>query len=170
MRSTGSSAGAARSTPRGSTTFTTTAHDLRKHAVPALRRRDRYQQSEPRCWRRSSPTRSTTSRRRATSRSRSRSPSTPRRSTRSARSGSWTRSGETGLKTRFYQASTSELYRQGPGGPADGEDARSTRVARTGSPSCTRTGSSSTTARPTACSPATGSCSTTSRRAEARPS
>ena len=74
---------------------------------------------------------------------------------------------EVGLKTRYYQAGSSEMYgwfrksrrRRRP---------RSTRAAPTGRPKCTRTGSRSTTARATGCSPATASCLTMSPRGEAR--
>ena len=73
-------------------------------------------------------------------------------------------------KTRFYQATTSRAVRPGAGNAAEGDHARSTRAAPTRWPSSTPTGSPSTTARPTACTPATASCSTTRARCAARPS
>ena len=57
--------------------------------------------------------------------------------------------------------------RQGPGGPADRERRRSTRAAPTGWPRSTGTGSRSTTARATACTPPPGSSSTTGARGAA---
>ncbi len=60
--------------------------------------------------------------------------------------------------------------RQGAGDAADARRRRSTRARPMAWPSSTPTGSRSTTARPTACMPATASCSTTSRRCAARPS
>ena len=53
--------------------------------------------------------------------------------------------------------------RPGAGDAADGDDAVLSALALRASPSSTPTGSRSTTARPTACTPATASCSTTSR-------
>jgi hypothetical protein len=64
-------------------------------------------------------------------------------------------------KTRFYQASTSELYGKVQEMPQT-RRRPSIRAAPTASPSSMPTGSRSTTARPTACTPPTASCSTTS--------
>jgi GDPmannose 4,6-dehydratase len=72
-------------------------------------------------------------------------------------------------KTRFYQASTSELYgkvQEMPQRETTPFYPRSPYAA----PSSTPTGSRSTTARPTASTPATASCSTTRARSAARPS
>ena len=72
-------------------------------------------------------------------------------------------------KTRFYQASTSELY-----GLVQEVPQRETTPFYPRSPmprpSSMPTGSRSTTAKPMACMPATGSCSTTRARCAARPS
>ncbi|STH53161.1 GDP-mannose 4,6-dehydratase [Escherichia coli] len=57
-------------------------------------------------------------------------------------------------KTRFYQASTSELYGLVQEIPQK-ETRHSTRDLRMRSPNCTPTGSPLTTANPTACTPAT---------------
>lgn len=72
-------------------------------------------------------------------------------------------------KTRFYQASTSELYglvrkfrRKKP--------RRSIHALRMRSPNCTPTGSPLTTANPTACTPVTVFSSTMNPRAAAKPS
>ena len=72
-------------------------------------------------------------------------------------------------RTRFYQASTSELYGLVQETPQK-RPRPSTRAAPTRWPSSTPTGSRSTTARPTACTRATASSSTTRARAAARPS
>ena len=75
---------------------------------------------------------------------------------------------ETGLKARFYQASSSEMYGQA-------KEIRSARLrpftlgAPTGQLKSTPTGSPSTTARVTGCLPATGFFSTTSPPVEAKP-
>ena len=72
-----------------------------------------------------------------------------------------------GIETRFYQASSSEMFGATPP-PQNEDDAVLPALARTARRRCTATGSPRTTARPTACSRSTASCSTTSRRAAAR--
>jgi GDPmannose 4,6-dehydratase len=72
-------------------------------------------------------------------------------------------------KTRFYQASTSEMF--GKVQKIRSANPRHSIHDRPmGRPRSTRTRSRSITARLMACTPATGSCSTTSHRFEARPS
>ncbi len=73
-------------------------------------------------------------------------------------------------KTRFYQASTSELYGLVRETPQNGEDAVLPAQPLRRRQAVRATGSRSTTARPTACTPATASCSTTRARCAARPS
>lgn len=70
-------------------------------------------------------------------------------------------------KTRFYQASTSELYGLVQEIPQK-EPRRSTRDLRMRLPNCTPTGSPLTTANPTACTPVTVFSSTMNPRAVAR--
>ena len=74
---------------------------------------------------------------------------------------------ESGVKARFYQASSSEMFGAAP--PPQSETTpfhpRSPYAVSQGRRA---TGPSSTTARRTGCSPPTGSSSTTSRRAAAR--
>ena len=72
-------------------------------------------------------------------------------------------------KSRFYQASTSELFGEVQETPQR-RPRRSIRARRMPAPSCMRTGSRSTTAKPMASMPVTASCSTMSRRCAARPS
>ena len=74
-----------------------------------------------------------------------------------------------GERMRFYQASTSELYGQAPGAAARDHAVLPAQPVRR-RPSCTPIGSRSTTARPTASTPRTASCSTTRARCAARPS
>lgn len=73
-----------------------------------------------------------------------------------------------GVRPRFYQASTSELFGATP--PPQGEETPFYPARRTAPPSCTRTGSPRTTARRTTCSRSTGSSSTMSPRVAERPS
>lgn len=70
-------------------------------------------------------------------------------------------------KTRFYQASTSELYGLVQEIPRK-RPRRSTHALRMRSPNCTPTGSPLTTANPTACTPVTVFSSTMNPRAVAR--
>ena len=143
--------------------------DLRLH--PASRRPDGFVQPGPHRRSRCSPTRSTTSPRRAMSRCRSKSPNTPPTPTRSARCAA---RGDPHPRAREEDALLPGLdlraVRPGAGDAADGDDAVLSALALRASPSSTPTGSRSTIARPTACTPATASCSTTSRRCAARPS
>ena len=67
-------------------------------------------------------------------------------------------------EARFYQASSSEMFGKVQAGPAERADRRSTRAPRTGWPRSTATSSRSTTASPTTCTRAAGSCSITSRQ------
>ncbi len=76
---------------------------------------------------------------------------------------------EAGVETRFYQASSSEMFGSAPAA-AERDDAVPPAQPLRAWPRSPPTGPRSTTARPTACSPSTGSSSTTSRRAAARPS
>ena len=92
----------------------------------------------------------------------SRSPSTPPTPTASARCGCWRRSASSASRRR--RASTRphlRALRPGAGNAADGDDAVLPAHRPMRSPSSTPTGSRSTTARPTACMPATASSSTT---------
>ena len=66
-------------------------------------------------------------------------------------------------ETRFYQASTSEMFGLIQAERQD-ETRRSTRAAYTAWPSSMATGSPSTIARASACTPPAASCSTTNRR------
>ena len=66
---------------------------------------------------------------------------------------------------KFYQASSSEMYGSAP--PPQGLDTPFHRAAPTPAPSFTPTGRRSITAKPTACSPARESCSTTKARGAA---
>ena len=72
-------------------------------------------------------------------------------------------------RRRFYQASSLGDVRRDAAAAERGH-AVLPALARTAPPRSTPTGSPGTTARPTACSPSTASCSTTSPRAAARPS
>ena len=71
-------------------------------------------------------------------------------------------------KTRFYQASTSELFGLVQEIPQK-ETTPFSRAAPTLAPSSTPTGSPSTTAKPMACMPATGFCSTMKAHAGGKP-
>ena len=71
-------------------------------------------------------------------------------------------------KTRFYQASTSELYGAAPA--PNPKPPPSCRKAPTPRPSSTPTGSPRTTARPTVSTPPTASSSTTKAHSAAKPS
>lgn len=73
-----------------------------------------------------------------------------------------------GTEARIYQASSSEMFGSAP--PPQSEHTLSTRAARTVARRSSATGRRSTTVRRTGCTPSTASCSTTSRRAAARPS
>ncbi len=91
-----------------------------------------------------------------------------RRHRRSARCGCSRRSAMSGVDCRFYQASSSEMF-GATAAAAERGRRRSTRARRTASPRSTRYWiDAATTARPTACSRSTASCSTTSRRGAAR--
>ena len=68
---------------------------------------------------------------------------------------------------RFYQASSSEMFGKVQEVPAARVDAAATRAAPTAWRRSTATGSPSTTARATGCTPRRASCSTTSPRAAA---
>ena len=72
-------------------------------------------------------------------------------------------------KTRFYQASTSELFGKAQEMPAKGDDAVLSRALPTRQQSFMPIGSRSTTVRPMACMPPTASCSITRARSGARP-
>ena len=117
---------------------------------------------------RSSPTRSTTSRRRATCRCQLRD-ARVHRPTSPARHGAPARGDprSPAVPSRFYQASSSEMFGASPP-PQNEDDAVPSAQSVRAWPRCTPTGRRSTTARRTACSRSTGSCSTTRARAAAR--
>ena len=73
-------------------------------------------------------------------------------------------------KTRFYQASTSEMFGLVQRDAAEGDDAVPPALAVRRGQALRATGSPSTTASRTGCTRATASCSTTNRRSAARPS
>ena len=74
---------------------------------------------------------------------------------------------QSGLKARFYQASSSEMYGKVHEIPQS-ETRRFIRAAPTVARKCMRTGSLSIIGNPTVCTPATGFSSTTNRRGAGR--
>ena len=138
-------------------------HETGRALHPALRRPDRLAPASSASSSRCSPTRSTTSPRRATSRCRFEEPEYTANSDALGALRLLEAIRILGLekKTRFYQASTSRALRPGAGDAAEGDHALLSAQPLRAWPSSTPTGSRSTTARPTACTPATASCSTT---------